>query len=102
MDSTRRKVFKGTEMKFILSIESVGFNMVDDEFSVELSTMRKKIVIPKSDMILDEQDRFIFTFDTAELGTGDVTMKTIAYVPDEDFKDGFRTEVDQIKICKIE
>ena len=98
-----KNVYKGTELKFILTIDADGFSMVDDDFKIRLSTNdgRKYIEITKEQMAVDEDDNYIFMFDTSCLGTGIVTMTTFAYVPDEDFDDNLRTEVDKIAICRI-
>jgi len=46
-------------------------------------------------------EEYLFTIDTKELGTGDYTVYTIAYVPDEDFDDGIRREVTKQILCTV-
>ena len=51
--------------------------------------------------VLSSMEQLGFTLDTAELGTGDYIVTTIAYVPDEDFDDGLRTEVQKQLLCSV-
>lgn len=100
METTKR-IYRGTELKFRLTIEADGFSMEDDDFAVRVYSRRKSIKIPKENMIVDGEGNYIFTFGTADLDTGDITLETTAYVPDTDFDDGIRTEVNKIELCKV-
>jgi len=85
-----------------LDIQSEGFSMVDDDFKVTIKNATKKeVTIDKSEMIVTDEDKFLFTIDTALLGTGEYYITTTAYVPDEDFDDGFRTEVQKSLLCVV-
>lgn len=94
-------LFVGTELKFQLDITSDGFSMADDDFKVIISNHTKKVEIKKEDMILDENEHYLFTIDTAFFGSGDYMITTYAYVPDEDFDDGIRTEVQKQVLCQV-
>ena len=97
----KRMIYQGTELKFLLDITSMGFNMVDDDFFIVVKNMKGSITIPKEDMVLTEDDKFIFTVNTATLGTGDYYVIVTAQVPDEDFDDGFRQEVQKALLCTV-
>lgn len=99
----RTITFKGTDLKYLLKIESEGFSMDNDDFKVVLrnSFGTKKVEIEKSQMLKSGDDGYIFTFSTDDVGTSEITMTTIAYVPDADFEDGIRTEVERFVLCVI-
>ena len=99
----QRTIYLGTELKFALEIESEGFSMDTDDFKVVIKSVKKKkeIVIPKEEMLLDENEKYLFTIDTEVLGVGDYWIYVYAYVPDEDFPDGIRTEVQKLHLCGV-
>jgi len=114
-------VIKGTELKYKLEIESEGFSMVADNFKVELYNNRFHKEITKEEMIVEQPDplpsssssssssseeepeepEYYFIFDTAEFGTGEITMKVTAWVPDFAFPDSLRTEVWKKVLLKV-
>ena len=102
-DYEKAITFKGTDLKYLLKIESEGFSMDDDDFKVILrnSFGTKKVEIEKSQMLKSGDDGYIFTFSTDDVGTNEIIMTTIAYVPDSDFDDGIRTEVERFVLCII-
>lgn len=94
-------VYKGTELKFKLELKALGFSMDDDEFYLELYNSRSyREVIHKSDME-HGNDGWFFTFGTENFGTGVITMKVVADVPDGAFDDNLRTEVFKMELCKV-
>lgn len=102
-DTIFRPIYLGTELKFSLDIQVEGFDMLDDDFKIIVKTANTKRVveITKGEMILTDEDVFLFTIDTAILGTGEYYITTFAYVPDEDFDDGLRTEVHKKLLCEV-
>ena len=100
-ENVRRTIYQGTELKFTLNIQSEGFSMADDDFKVVIKNTKKSVTIPKADMILDENENYLFTVDTGFMGTGEYWITTIAYVPDDDFDDGLRTEVQKQLLCVV-
>jgi hypothetical protein len=96
-----RVIYQGTELKFALDIDIEGFSMDSDDFKVTIKNTKKQIEIKKSDMLVTENDEYLFTVDTAEMGTGDYYLITTAYVPDSDFQDGLRTEVQKQLLCVV-
>lgn len=96
-------VFKGTELKYKLEIECEGFSMDDDDFKVELYNSRVHQEIAKDELYVEqgEENEYYFHFDSAEFGTGEVTLKVTAYVPDYAFPDSLRTEVYKQILVKV-
>lgn len=98
-------IYVGTDLKFAIKIECEGFNMLDDNFHIELKNGRRKITVDKGNMIYDDkEDTWYLCFDSTELGAGDITMVVYAEVPDQDFidQDFIRTEVYKCTLCHIE
>ena len=96
-----KPIYQGTELKFLLDIESEGFVMADDDFYIVIKNMKNEKTIRKEEMLVAEEDKYLFTVDTAELGTGDYWLMVVAYVADSDFDDGLRTEVQKLKLCTV-
>ena len=100
--SATERVFLGTELKFLVEITAQGFSMVDDDFIVAIARGPNVRVFTKGELIQDENDKFYCCFDTAEFGSGLYKAVITAYVPDDDFEDGFRTEVFQLDLIRID
>lgn len=100
-ENVRRTIYQGTELKFTLDIQSEGFSMADDDFKVVIKNTKKSVTISKAEMILNENENYLFTVDTGFMGTGEYWITTIAYVPDDDFDDGLRTEVQKQLLCVV-
>ena len=91
----------GTEKKYVLDIKSTGFDMEDDDFEVEIRCGLNTLRNGKSEMIKDLEGNFYFTFNTADLGVGLAKIIVTAHVPDGDFLDGIRDEVDTFRFLRI-
>ena len=72
-----------------------------DDFKVIIKNMQKSEVIDKGEMILTQDNKFLFTLHTETLGTGDYYITTVAQVPDADFDGGYRQEVQKTFLCKV-
>lgn len=88
-------VFIGEELKYAVTIAADGFDMQTDDFEIIVKCKSKKRVYKKSDLLYDEHGTFHIAIDTNFFPAGDLYAITYAYVPDDDFPDGRRTEVDQ-------
>lgn len=104
--------FSGTERKFLVEITSPGFNMETDEFEVALTRGTIQRVFHKSDMVVEnytvvedghdvEKQNFYLCFDTQDFGPGIITATVVAHVPDSDFNDGIRDEVDEFDLLNV-
>lgn len=85
----------GTELKLNINIEPIGEITMDDyDFEVDIWCSLKRIVtIAKSEAIRVDEKNYIVCVDSSLLGHGQIKAKVTAYVPDNDFEDGVRTEV---------
>ena len=89
-------IFIPSEVKFAFSLTADGFSMDDDDFKVVIQGSKSSVTLAKADCFDDGAGNWFFAFDSAEVGQGQPTGIFTAYVPDADFPDGFRTEVDKI------
>ena len=90
------KVYKGTELKLNVSISGANIPMSEYDFEIEMYVNGgKPIKRTKDECIQGSNDNtYIVLLDTNELGkVGKLILKCTAYIPDEAFKDGKRTEV---------
>lgn len=102
----KQKVYIGTELKLNISIEKMGsLSMSSYDFDIVLAagnakrqslTLSKKGDVLSSGLKRVDDDNYIVAFDTKELGMGRLTVQITAYIPDGDFQDGKRTEIDRI------
>lgn len=85
----------GTELKLNLNIDPIGEITMDDyDFEVDVyCSLKKAHTVTKQDAIRVDENNYIICVDSALLGHGRVKMKVTAYIPDNDFDDGLRTEV---------
>lgn len=85
-------MYFGQTPKYHLEITAGDLDMYDYDFTVRLQRGPNSVVIPKSQMIADNEDWYL-CFDTKELGVGTVRAIIFAYIPDTDFPGGTRTEI---------
>lgn len=101
--------FVGTELKICVSIDPIdGYTMyknvdgnlvIDIRYELEFytSNKRKKVTCSYLDCIPNDENSCIALVDTSTIGAGELICVIRAYVPDSNFADGSRTEVDVIK-----
>lgn len=99
--NTQERAWVGTGLKFAVNITADGFDMADDDFTVEFICGRKTLEYTKSDMILYEDGSYVVNVDSSLLGEGTLSVVTTAYVPDPDWDGGIRVEVDKQDILII-
>lgn len=95
------QVFIGTELKYLVEITATGFSMEDDDFHIVVSVGNKKATYNKTDLLVDEEDNYYLAIDTSLFKKGDLYATLYAYVPDDDFPDGLRTEVNVQKLTTL-
>lgn len=100
--------FLGTEVKYLVQIEASGFDMTTDDFEITIKRGKIEHVFTKSDLVDESyteegevKHNYYLCFDTAEFGKGTLTCIVRAYVPDTDFPDGLRTEVDMFDLIDV-
>ena len=105
MDCIDKNIFEnaylGTKLKFLVEITAEGFSMVDNDFTVTLKRGSVTKTFTKSELVQDDEDNFYVCFDSSEFGRGLITATITAYVPDEDFDDGIRTEVQKFDLVNV-
>lgn len=92
---TNNKYHIGTEMKLNISVDPIGdITMETYDFVIDVFCSPSKVLtISKKDAIKVDANNYILLIDTTALGTGKVKVKLTAIIPDDDFSDGFRTEI---------
>lgn len=99
---TSEKIYVGTELKYHLEITGTGFSMETDDFEVVLTCGKVSQTLKKSDMIISDEGDFYLPIDTANFPKGgDMEVTVNAFVPDEDFPDGYRTEINKQILFKL-
>lgn len=104
MNNDNNTAFVGTEVKYLVNIESCGFDMVADDFEITIKrgttsrTFHKNDLIEEVITIPEEVHNFYLCFDTSYFGPGVLTAIVKAYVPDNDFPDGYRTEIEKFDL----
>lgn len=88
----------GTKFKINIHVEPIdGLHMDDYDFSCRFYVYTNRVVrIEKKDMIQVDQDNYIACVDSSKLGIGAVMMRITAFIPDVDFPDRLRTEVETV------
>jgi len=93
----RYKDYFGSTPKYLFELTVDDLSMADFDFQVRLQRGPNAVVIEKDEMIVDGEGNYFITFDTKALGIGPVRAIIIASIPDTDYPDGVRTEVDVIE-----
>lgn len=92
------KVYQGTELKLNIGIEPVGGLTMDEyDFTVEVYCFQNKAIkYSKADAIRVDANNYMVLVDTTSTGVGELKCKVTAQIPDGDFKDGIRTEIEMV------
>lgn len=96
-------IISGSEAKYQLTIDCQDFDQRVDDFSVVIrwGLQGTSMTIDRSKMFYDEEGNCFFTFTTAGM-VGALMAECTYYVPDSDYPEGFRKEIDaQIIGCVV-
>ena len=85
-------ILKGTEVKYKVNLTATGFDMDSCDFFFTVYAGGRSLTILKSECIYDGENWYL-CFDTSGLNPGLMTVATTAFIPDTDFQDGLRSEV---------
>jgi len=95
-------IYLGTDLKVLIEMEAPGFSMEDDDWEVLLKSGGKTLkTFPKDECIEDEEGKFYICVRATDLKTGTIDIVFHALVPDEDWDDGIRNEVDKKVLAQI-
>lgn len=92
----------GSDLKFLVEPTADGFNKNRDEWEVIISRGSTERTFSKSELAVDEHDNYYVCFSTEVFGYGQYYITFITHTPDEDFEDGFREDIVQYPLCKVE
>jgi hypothetical protein len=89
-----------SDHKIVVGIKPIGgINLSDCDFTVNLFVYtNRKLSIPKDKCIRKDDGSYFATFNTKDLGKGNVMMSLNIRIPDADFEDGFKN-VNTKPIC---
>ena len=94
--------YVGTDLKFLVEPTATGFDKEEDDWEVIISRGNgKELHFDRDDLAKDDEGNFYVCFSTSEFGSGLYMITVIAHVPDNDFEDGFREEVENIALINI-
>lgn len=96
-------------MKYRVRIHIDGFDMVSDDFDITIAKSGgAQHVFQKSDLVErtiteggEVKTAYYLCFDTSEFGPGPLVAIVRAYVPDQDFPDGYRTVIDKLELVNV-
>ena len=89
------------EKKVCIRVEPIdGLHMSDYDFKCVFYTYTNRaVVVEKKEMKKNDDDNYIAILDSEKvraLGKGSVKLRFIGFIPDADFADGYRTEVEDV------
>lgn len=113
------KIYKGTEVKFAISLTAPGFSMDDNDFEIEVAspkdsvkgyknppagadtdvvifkeTETNAVTDPETEQVTEETTSTWFAIaNTSKLSTGDLRIIATAHIPDANANDGVRNEI---------
>lgn len=95
-------IVQGEEAKYFVDIQQEGFDMQENDFTVELKwgMFGRSLMLTKQNMTLDSSGKYFFEFNTNEM-VGKITAVCKYYVPDVDDPDGIREKVDEQVIAFV-
>lgn len=91
----------GSEQKYRVTLRADGFDMDRDDYEIIITSGKKTITLHRPDVLIDDKGNHYIAIDTTGFKRGDVYATVYAYVPDEDFPDGVRTEIAKVKLTTL-
>jgi hypothetical protein len=88
----------GSQLKINVNVEPIGDTHLDNcNFKCTFFINPKKnIELQKSQLIRVDADNYIALIDSSQLGVGTIRMTIEVDIPDSDFPNGVRKEIDTI------
>ena len=92
----------GTDLKFLIEMNSSGFSMDDDDWSILVRSSSKIVQeIPKGECLRDSDGKWYVHINAGYLKNGELALVAHIKVPDPNFDDGFRDEYEVLVVGKI-
>ena len=101
MELINEPFYVGADLKFLVELTAPGFDMDDDDFTVTLTGRKVEKVFHKQDLVTDGEGHWYCCFNSTEFGPGVIQVILTAYVPDDDFEDGYRTEINKYNLINV-
>lgn len=95
------RYYIGTDLKFAFEIEGEGFDMATDKYDIDLVCGGKTVHVDVEERVVEDEGEFLLLVDTRPFPPGVLKMVATAYVPDENYSDGYREEVVSKELCQI-
>ena len=89
----------GTNLKFAITITAEGFLMDDDNYVCTLCCGSKRVEVKKDDIVEGEKGQKYMLIDTKQFPSGTLRWVVTASVPDSDYVEGYRNEVEAKDLC---
>mgnify|MGYP001629197295 FL=1 len=88
----------GTDLKINVSIDRLdGYKMSDIDFTCDFYVYtNRRVTMTKEQMVKADDDNYVALVDSSKLGTGTIRCRVTAHIPDADFDDGIRTEIEEV------
>lgn len=89
----------GTELKINVHLDRMdGYKMSDIDFSCDFYVYtNRRITVKKEAMVKVDDDNYVACFDSSQLGVGKIMCRVTAFIPDADFEDVLRKEVETVE-----
>ena len=102
MENIKNIIQQGEMAKYQVIIEHEDFSMTENDFRLLLTWGMRgdSLTISKADMLENDNGQFYFTFSTKDM-VGKVQVECQYDVPDDDYEDGYRTEVERQPLCFV-
>ena len=102
MENIKNIIQQGEMAKYQIIIEHEDFSMTENDFRLLLTWGMRgdSLTISKADMLENDNGQFYFTFATKDM-VGKVQVECQYDVPDDDYEDGYRTEVERQPLCFV-
>lgn len=101
MELIREPMYVGADLKFLVELTAPGFDMDDDDFTIELKGRSASKTFSKEDLVTDGEGNWYCCFNSTAFGAGVIQVVITAYVPDDDFEDGYRTEINKYNLINV-
>ena len=106
--AAKDNMFETGDAKYLIEIESPGFDPARDEFEVILKKGSIQKTYNKSDLVEEiveeggqEKHNYYLCLESSDFGKGTIVAVVRAHVPDSDFEKGTRDEVTRFELTNV-